>query len=94
MVERDGAHATGTDAAGLLSPKALEAYGGCENWEARLRDPVGAQTLVRLREATNSGRPFAESTFVEELERRLGRSLRPGSPGRPRKTRSAAAGKR
>jgi len=88
------AHAAGKDAAGLLSPKALEAYGGCENWEARLRDPVGAQTLARLRDATNSGRPFAESTFVEELERRLGRSLRPGSPGRPRKTRSAATGKR
>ena len=83
------AHVAGMDAAGLLSPDALASFGGCEDWERRLRDPVAADALERLRQATRSGRPYANPEFVAELEQRLKTPLAVRPRGRPRKAEKA-----
>jgi len=38
--------------------------------------------LVRLRAAETTGRPLGAAEFIDQLERRLGRALRPRRPGR------------
>jgi len=87
-----GAHANGADPDALLSRNALSQYASCENWEARLRDPIAADALARLRDATRLGRPYANPQFVAELEHRLKAPLTPKPRGRPKKAISAAAG--
>jgi putative transposase len=39
-----------------------------------------------IRRDTNSGRPFGSEQFIDQLEFSLNHRLRPGEPGRPRKT--------
>jgi putative transposase len=39
-----------------------------------------------IRRATNSGRPFGSEPFIDQMELSLNQRLRPGAPGRPRKT--------
>ena len=39
-----------------------------------------------IRRATNSGRPFGSEPFIDQMELSLNQRLRPGTPGRPRKT--------
>ncbi len=41
----------------------------------------------RIRRATASGRPLGQPAFLARLESKLGRNLKPGRPGRPRKRR-------
>jgi len=48
---------------------------------AEADDPALGRWL-RLHE--NTGRPLGQEGFVRRLERRLGRKLLPGKPGRPR----------
>lgn len=55
----------------------------------QLLDGVGEDcdlSIVRQHSAT--GRPLGDASFVSRLEETLGRSLRPGRPGRPRKERT------
>ncbi len=54
-------------------------------------EPAGEEDLGELRETTRAGRPWGEADFVDELERREGKKLRRGSPGRPPKTETLAA---
>ncbi len=44
-------------------------------------------TLHAIRLHGRTGRPLGEAGFVRRLERRLGRRLLPGAPGRPPKRR-------
>lgn len=39
-----------------------------------------------IRRATRTGRPFGAEPFIDQMEFSLNQRLRPGSPGRPRKT--------
>lgn len=41
--------------------------------------------LERLRDALRSGRPVGDGAFIDELEAKLGRPLRPQKTGRPAK---------
>jgi len=53
------------------------------------RDFVGMEdddTDNAIRKATNTGRPFGSEPFIDQMEFSLNQRLRPGTPGRPRKT--------
>lgn len=39
-----------------------------------------------IRRATRTGRPFGSEQFIDQMEFSLNQRLRPGTPGRPRKT--------
>ena len=51
--------------------------------EATAVEPEQAAELGRLRQATRTRRPCGDASFVEEMEQRSGRRLRPGLGGRP-----------
>ena len=60
-------------------------------WAEALRRGPGERLEERIRKATYAGTPCGDEAFVEELERRAGRRLRPGKPGpKPRATAGAA----
>ena len=57
-----------------------------EQWEWALATSVDEEEFRRrIVEATRRGRPLGGTAFVEELEARTGRRLKPMAPGRPRK---------
>ena len=60
-------------------------------WQARLAGRAEDLLAERLREATVRGRPFGAEEFVDELERKAERGLRPLPVGRPRKKQEASA---
>jgi len=53
-------------------------------WLAEECENAGEQ-LKRIRQHTNTGRPCGSDAFIDELERILGRPLKPQKGGRPRK---------
>ena len=53
-----------------------------ENWRGLLTSAIPAEELRDLREPSRTGYPLGSATFVERLERTVGRTLRPGKPGR------------
>lgn len=53
------------------------------DWRSWLGMEVEPEELDVLRKATATGRPAGPEEFVRELERRLGRRLRPRRPGPP-----------
>ena len=55
------------------------------DWRALLDSAIPDEELRDLREHGRSGYPLGSATFVERLERTVGRRLRPGKPGRPSK---------
>jgi len=55
------------------------------NWRAFLRAKEDEATLEAIRRHGRTGRPLGDLRFLRRLEKRLGRSLVPGKPGRPRK---------
>ncbi len=57
-----------------------------ERWRDVLRTSVAEDSAAeRLREATVRGRPFGGEEFVDELERKAERRLRPLAVGHPKK---------
>jgi putative transposase len=59
-----------------------------ERWRETLRIGVDDEALrERIRAATMTGRPFGSPEFTERLELAGNRRLRPGKPGRPKKSR-------
>ena len=54
-----------------------------EDWQARLSSEADEAEAVKLQRATIRGEPLGSREFIEELERRAGRRLTVGSPGRP-----------
>jgi putative transposase len=68
----------------LLSGQ-LEKSGFCADWSAWLAEGDPEQTLQALRTNTLSGRPVGNDSFVSRIEDLIGRSLRRGNRGRPKK---------
>jgi len=61
--------------------------GEVNDWRRFLMAADDEATLHAIRLHGRTGRPLGEAGFVRRLERRLGRRLLPGVPGRPRKRR-------
>jgi len=80
------AHLRGYDGEEFLD---LSAWSECytpNRWREVLETSVSDEALAeRLREATIRGRPLGSAEFVDELERRMLRHLRPQRAGRPKK---------
>jgi putative transposase len=57
------------------------------DWRGFLNTAIAEEELGGLREHARTGYPLGNATFVERLERMVGRRLRPGKPGRPSKLR-------
>jgi len=55
------------------------------DWRGFLATPEDEATLEGLRRHGRTGRPWGDEGFLRLLERRLGRTLVPGRPGRPTK---------
>ncbi len=80
------AHCGAPDLARLLCMSEWRKEYTVERWREVLRTSAAEEFLAeRLREATARGRPFGGEEFVEELERKAERRLRPLPVGRPRK---------
>ena len=52
------------------------------NWRALLDSAMAEEELKQLRAHSGTGHPLGSSTFIERLERTVGRILRPRKPGR------------
>ena len=57
-----------------------------DKWRGLLSSAIPDERLCDLREHGRTGYPLGSATFVERLERTVGRRLRPGTPGRPSKS--------
>ncbi len=55
------------------------------HWRRWLMASEEQETLEALRLHARTGRPLGGKRFLERLERIVGRGVRPGRPGRPRK---------
>jgi putative transposase len=51
-------------------------------WRRFLRQALDPQVVEQLRKHERTGRPLGADSFIAKLEKRLGRGLRPGRPGR------------
>lgn len=78
------AHLSGRDD-GLVRVAPL--LGTVGDWRGFLNSAIPEEELRDLREHGATGYPLGSATFVERLERMVGRRLRPGKPGRPSKLR-------
>jgi len=85
-----GAHAGGCDEWGQTAlGRWRERFDG-SRWAEVLRTSIEEEALgERLREATSRGRPLGSDDFIDGLERREHRRLRPLPVGRPRRERAA-----
>jgi putative transposase len=83
-------HLGKADAAGLVDRAAWAKRAAGVAVAALLRRDEDAEMLGRLRAAARTGRPLGSDAFLAKLERALGRRLRPGPLGRPKKPRKGA----
>jgi len=58
---------------------------GIEDWSAWLEGREPEEAIEQLRLRTRTGRPLGDAGFLEALESRLGRQLKPKPRGRRRK---------
>jgi putative transposase len=75
------AHKTGQDDR-LVRVKPLSDIIG--NWENFINDPITNRDLNIIRRHEKNGRPLGEANFIEDLEKKLGKIIRPRKRG-PRK---------
>lgn len=80
------AHCNGVDPAGLVSFRYWQRFANPALWREILCGPDDPQLLESIREKTRHGRPLGSDRFIDELEEKLGRPLRPRRRGRPRKS--------
>ena len=64
-----------------------ELIGAIENWSEWLCEEGDPTVISQLRQCTRTGRPLGDPSFIDRLEEKLGRILRPKPGGRPRKHR-------
>ena len=87
----------GHDAGGLLSLDGYKDLCSFDQWAEALKpSETDAEAAKRIRQATQTGRPLGDASFVEELAASLDRDFGKARPGRKPKTavksESAAAG--
>jgi len=72
------AHYTGIDPTGILDMQFFHSRGGIEAWKRMIeyRDTREAEINHFLRSCTYAERPFGDTSFVEEAEKRLGRRFK------------------
>ena len=70
------------DADPLLCRSPLEEMIG--DWAKFVSDPTEEAERELLRRHQRTGRPLGKEGFIDEVERIVGRVLRPQKPGRPR----------
>jgi putative transposase len=73
------AHDTGVND-GLTHGAAIQAMVG--DWAAFLRERTNQEAIEAIRRHERTGRPLGNDTFLDNLENKLRRVLRPGRPGR------------
>ena len=77
------AHVTGHDPTGLLDMEYWQRRVGKDDWKQfLLRASEDDRANRGIRQATSTGRPWGNESFLLEAERRLGRTLRPRPRGR------------
>jgi putative transposase len=54
-------------------------------WASHLSADMDEPTIKQLRSHESTGRPLGNERFLKRMEKAVGRSLRPGKPGRKRK---------
>ncbi|MDH3970090.1 MAG: transposase [Rhodospirillales bacterium] len=84
------AHLAGQDDVLVAAAPLLELV---PDWAAFLAGGLGEDELEALRRHARTGRPLGSEGFVEALEARLGRRLKPGKRGRKVKSKPAPAEK-
>jgi putative transposase len=62
--------------------------GAIEDWADWLRTEENAEVVDSIRGKSKTGRPCGETVFLEAIEKRLGRTIRPKKAGRPSKKRN------
>lgn len=75
-------HVTGEDDV-LLRSRPLREW--VADWEALLKTDLDESTVMRLRQHERTGRPLGTDAFIDSVEKRLGRTLRPRPAGRPKR---------
>jgi putative transposase len=78
------AHIAGKDDALVRVKPLLERTG---DWREFLSEGLEVNDAELFRRHERTGRPLGEASFLERIEKRLGRILRPNQPGRKPKTR-------
>lgn len=65
-----------------------------DDWSAYLGERLTAEELEPIRAGERTGRPLGPATFLQQLEKRLGRTLLKQKPGPKPKNAGAEGGKR
>jgi putative transposase len=68
-----------------LNPVRAGLVADAADWRGFLNSAIREEELRDLREHGRTGFPPGNATFVERVEQTVGRALRAGKPGRPRK---------
>ena len=80
------AHLHGRDSSdGLLHPESFGRLPPAEEWAGFLQLPEEPESLTRIRQSLNRGRPLANDSFISKVESTLGFRLRALPVGRPKK---------
>jgi len=88
------AHTSGEDRTRMVNRDDWRRQYTGERWREVLRASVSEEALMeRLREASVRGRLLGSEDFLEAMERKAGRRLRPLPVGRPKKSDDACDGK-
>ena len=55
------------------------------DWKTFLKDGLDEDALDAIRSHGRTGHPLGSNRYLANLKRKLGRSVKPNPPGRPRK---------
>ncbi len=78
-------HHLGLDSSTLLETSHWPDEDTLAEWPSMLTAQDSEGAVEQLRRATYTGRPLGSEEWIDMLETKTGRRLRPGKPGRPRK---------
>ncbi|MCK5655834.1 MAG: transposase [Candidatus Aureabacteria bacterium] len=70
---------------GSISLADIKEYMEVNNWREYLSEKEDKTLVEKIRSGTLSGKPLGDSSFIQQLEKVLGKKLRTSPRGRPRK---------